>query len=261
MRRTTVRRTAVAASAVSLALLVSACGSDTKSEAKDEPKGKASQNAPAAAGGGKALSQAELEKLMLTEADLAGHKIIPTTAADQATAKAVTTDKAECKPLVEAMNLHGAGAPSATVTRKVMAGPQGPSLAPDASPEEKAKAALGALGTTITADTLGTHGDAKAAGEALAALKKAGADCAGGFTVIADGEKTKMTKVAPAAYTGGDEAVAFTLGLDVEGGGNAPTHLVAVRKGSTVATFYALSLTGQAQQPKAVVDAQVKKLG
>ncbi|MCD9144234.1 hypothetical protein [Streptomyces albireticuli] len=259
MRRTIVRRTAVTASAVSLALLVSACGSDNKSEAKDEPKGKASQSAPAA-GGGKALSKAELEKLMVTEADVPGHKVTEATAADLATAKAVSSDKAECKPLVEAMNLHGAGAPTATVTRKVMALPKSPSTAPDASPEDKAKAALGALGATITADTLGAHSDEKAAGEALAGLKKAGAACAGGFTVTADGDKTKMTKVAPADYTAGDEAVAFTLGLDVEGQ-TAPTHLVAVRKGSTVATFYALSLTGQAEQPKAVVDAQVKKLG
>ncbi|WP_424891265.1 hypothetical protein [Streptomyces sp. XH2] len=256
MRRTTVRRTAVAATAVSLALLVSACGGSGKSE-KDEPKDKASSSAPAAPSG-KGASQAELEKLVLTDADVPGRKVTEATAADLATAKGVSTDKAECKPLVDAMSLRSGGSPAATVIRKVL--PPAPSAAPGASDEDKMKAGLGALGGTITSDTLGSYGDAKAAGEVIAALKKSGADCAGGFTLVAGSDKTKFTKVAPADLSTGDEAVAFTLGMDLDGKAGT-THLVAVRKGATVATFYALSLTGQAEQPKAVVDAQVKKLG
>ncbi|QLE74050.1 hypothetical protein FGW37_22885 [Streptomyces rectiverticillatus] len=258
MRRSTVRRTALAASAMSLALLVSACGSDKSEGKKDEPKGQASAGAPTASAG-KAASQAELEKLVLAEADVPGHKVTEATAADLATAKGVTSDKAECKPLVDAMSLRSGGAPGAIVIRKVMAMPKSP--APDAAPEEKVKAGLGALSGTITSDTLGSYGDAKAAGEVIAALKKSGADCAGGFNLVAGADKTKFTKVAPADFAaGGDEAVSFTLNLDAEGT-TGTTHLVAVRKGSTVATFYALSLAGQAEQPKAVVEAQVKKLG
>ncbi|CAM5398093.1 hypothetical protein [Streptomyces abikoensis] len=256
MRRTTVRRTAVAASAVSLALLVSACGGSGKSE-KDEPKDKAPSSA-AAAPAGKAASQAELEKLVLTDADVPGRKVTEATPADLATAKGVTSDKAECKPLVDAMSLRSGGSPAATVIRKVL--PPAPSTAPDAAPEDKMKAGLGALSGTITSDTLGSYGDAKAAGEVMAALKKSGADCAGGFSLVSGSDKTKFTKVAPAAYTGGEEAVAFTLGMDVDGTPGV-THLIAVRKGSTIATFYALSLAGQAEQPKTVADAQVKKLG
>ncbi|MGK5733476.1 hypothetical protein [Streptomyces sp. URMC 124] len=257
MRRTTVRRTALAASAMSLALLVSACGSDKSDGKKDEPKGKASAGAPAASSG-KGASQAELEKLVLVDADVPGRKVTEATPADLATAKSVSTDKAECKPLVDSMSLRSGGSPAATVVRKVL--PPVPSAAPGAAPEDKMKAGLGALGGTITSDVLGSYGDAKAAGEVLATLKKSGADCAGGFNLVAGEDKTKYTKVVPADFTAGDEAVAFTLGMDAEGT-PATTHLVVVRKGATVATFYAFSLAGQGEQPKAVVEAQVKKLG
>ncbi|MEV6549998.1 hypothetical protein AB0M57_15015 [Streptomyces sp. NPDC051597] len=255
MRRTTVRRTALAASTLSLALLVSACGSDGSS-AKDEPKGKASSGAPAT-GGQKALSQGELDKLALTEADLKDHKVTKPTAADVASSKTVTTDKPACKPLNDVMSLRTVGAPAASAIRKVIAVPKGP--AAGASAEEKAKAGLAALGTTMTSDTLASY-DGTGAADALATLKKAGTDCAGGFSVIAEGDKSAITKVAPAAYTGGDEAAAYTLTADMDG---TPStfHLVAIRKGATLATFYAWSLAGKAEQPKAVIDAQMKKLG
>lgn len=255
MRRTTVRRTAFAVSTLSLVLLASACGSDGKSD-KEEPKGKSSASAPAAPAG-KALSQAEVDNVVLAEADLKDHKVAKASPADFATAKNITTDKAACKPLVDVMALRGAGTPGATATRKVMAMPKGPGA--NASAEEKAKAGLDALGATITADTVASY-NGQGAADALAALKKAGTDCAGGFTLIAGGDKTPFTKVAPASYTAGDEAVAFTLTADLDGQ-TGTAHLVAVRKGSTLATFYAQSLAGKAEQPKAVIDAQVKKLG
>lgn len=255
MRRTTVRRTAFAVSTLSLALLASACGSDGTA-AKDEPKGKTSASAPAAPAG-KALSQAEVDNLVLAEADLKDHKVAKATEADFATAKTVTTDKAACTPLVDVMALRGAGKPGATATRKVIAVPKGPGA--NASAEEKAKAGLDALGATVTADTVASY-NGQGAAEALAALKKAGTDCAGGFALIAGSDKTSFTKVAPASYTAGDEAVAFTLTADLDGE-TGTAHLVAVRKGSTLATFYAQSLAGKAEQPKAVIDAQVKKLG
>ncbi|MGW2560772.1 hypothetical protein ACWCXB_16315 [Streptomyces sp. NPDC001514] len=251
MRRTIVRRTAVSASAVSLALLVGACGSGDPA-AKDEPKG----GAPAASAA-KALSQAELDELILAEGDLQGHKFSKATAADIAAAKTVTSDKAECKPLVDVMALRAAGTPGATATRKIVAVPKAPDA--DASPEEKALAGLGALGATVTADTLGSY-DGEGAADAFAAIKKAGADCADGFALVAGAEKTNFTKVEPAAYTAGDEAVAFTITVDLDGE-TGVTHLVAVRKGGTLATFHAQSLAGKAEQPKTVIDAQVKKLG
>ena len=257
MRRITVRRTAVAASAVSLALLVSACGSEEPA-AKDEPKDKGASSAPAAPGANaKALSQAELDKLVLAESDLKDHKIVKPSAADEAASKGVTGDKAECKPLVDIMALRAPGGAAASVSRKIAAVAK--PLPAGASAEEKMKAGMGALGATVTVDTLGSYAG-KGAADAVAALKKAGADCAGGFTLNAGGDKTKVTKIEAAQYTAGDEAVAFTINVDLEGTAGVG-HLVSVRKGSTVATFYAQSLMGKAEQPKAVIDAQMKKLG
>lgn len=256
MRSTIVRRTAVAASAVSLALLVGACGSSDKKPAADassegKEKGKASASA------GKVLTKAELDKLMLVDGDLKDHKVTNASEADLASVKAATTDKAECKPLLDAMTLQSGGKPAATAVRKIMAMPAKP--AENASPEEKAKAGLNALGATITSDVLGSY-EGKGAQEALAKLTAAGKACTGGFTMIVGSDKTKITKVEPATFSGGDEAVAFTLTLDAEGAGNA-THVVASRKGSTLATLFAMSLAGKAEQPKAVADAQLGKLG
>ncbi|MEU5403945.1 hypothetical protein ABZ348_32215 [Streptomyces sp. NPDC005963] len=255
MRRITIRRTALAASAVSLALLVTACGSDEPA-AKDKAKSEESKGAPAAPAA-KALSQAELDKLMLTEADLANHKITPASKVDLAAAKGTTADKTECALLVDAMSLRAPGKPAASASRKIMGIPQDP--AKDASPEEKLKAAVDALSGTITSDVVGSY-DGQGATEAVAAIKKAGTDCAGGFTLNVPGDKVKISKVEPGAYTAGDEALAYAFTLDLEGKPST-AHLVAVRKGANVATFFAQSLAGSADQPKAIIDAQVKKLG
>ncbi|GAA2256072.1 lipoprotein [Streptomyces amakusaensis] len=260
MHRTAVRRTAVAVSALSLTMILGACSKDESASAKDEPKTKASTSAPAAAPEGadaKALSAAELEKLALAESDIPNHKISKATKADLAGAESASSDKAECEPLVAAMVARGSGEPAASAIRKIVAVPKSP--AADASAEEKAEAGLNAMGATITAATVSSY-EGKAAEEALAAVKKAGADCAGGFTLIVGADKTKVTKVETGSFTGGDEAVAFTLVMDL-GGQSATTHLVSARKGGTVADFYAMSLAGKAEQPKQVIEAQLKKLG
>ncbi|MFI2213898.1 hypothetical protein [Streptomyces sp. NPDC020141] len=256
MHRTAVRRTAVAASALSLTLVLSACGKDD-SPAKDESKDKTASSAPAAGSEGKALSQAELDKLALAKGDVEQHEISKATKADLAGTDGASTDKAECAPLADVMVARGTAKPSATSVVKIMAVPEAP--AEDASPEEKAEAGLSALGATITIDALSSY-EGKGAEEAIAAVKKAGADCAGGFTMITGAEKTKITKVETGSYTGGDEAVAYTFAMDL-GGESSTGHLVAVRKGGTVAAFYSMSLAGKAEQPKAVIDAQLKKLG
>ncbi|MGR8007542.1 hypothetical protein [Streptomyces hypolithicus] len=94
---------------------------------------------------------------------------------------------------------------------------------------------------------------------AFAALRDAGEACADGFTLIVGTDKMKITKVVPAAYSGGDQAVAYAVSVDLEGM-TGLSHLVAVRKGGTLASFYAHSLTGTTKQPTAVIDAQVAKL-
>ncbi|MGW0559474.1 hypothetical protein ACWDZ4_02295 [Streptomyces sp. NPDC003016] len=256
MRRTTVRRTVVTASALSLALLVGACGSDKSVDAA--PEGKGREGATAAEPTAKALSQAELDKLVLAGGDLKNHKVAKPSEVDLVAVKNATADKSECKPLVDAVALRSAGKPAATSARKITTVPRKP--AEDASPEEKLEAGLTGLGnTTLMSDTLGSY-EGEGAQDALAELRAAGGACAGGFTVTSGSDRTKYTEVAPAAYTGGDEAVAFTLTMDLEGEPST-SQLVTVRKGSTLVTFYAQSFTGKTEQPKAEIEAQLAKLG
>ncbi|MDJ0465254.1 hypothetical protein [Streptomyces sp. H27-C3] len=263
MRRTIARRTAVAVSALSLTLLVGACGADkAKDDAAAGDKGK---NGGSAA---KALSAAELDKIILAEKDLtAEHKITKATKVDQVAGKRAGTDKAECEPFIDVLAFRPMGTPGATAQRKLV--PMPAKAAKDATPEEKMKAAMDVLKGTITSDTIGSY-DGKGAEEAFAALRSAGEACAGGFilsdgTDMANKDNTKFTKVAAGpAYTGGDEALTYTLSFDMEGESGKETgshQVVAVRKGNTLAAFGVLGLTGKAEFPKAIIDAQVAKLG
>ncbi|MEU7010818.1 hypothetical protein [Streptomyces sp. NPDC046332] len=253
MRATALRRTAVAVSAVSLVFGVAACGGGGEGEdkGKDAPKGSASASAAPDA---KALSAGELEKLIVEQADLKGYQVQKGEAPDAAKPGDINTDKPACKPLAEAMSFIATGTPGASVHRKAieMPKPEGAT----ASPEE----ALGMLSAPVTSVTLGSY-DGGGAQEALASLKTAGAECAGGFTLIGGGEKTKITKVAPETVTAGEEALAFTVTTDVEGEAWV-SKLVAFRKGNTLASFSVISLGGTVKElPKPVIDAQAAKLG
>ncbi|MBT2402444.1 MULTISPECIES: hypothetical protein [unclassified Streptomyces] len=257
MRTALVRRTVLTASAVSLAVLATACGSDkgdTKADAKPSAGAAAASAAPAA----KAKTDAELGGLIVAQADLPDHQFKAATPAEATAGAGATSDKPACLPLVNAQSMTPFGKAGGVARTKVVGKPKEP--AADASPEEKMKAAMDALGTTATAVTLASY-DGKGAEEAFAGLKAAGTACAGGYTATQGGEAGKITKVAAGtAVTAGDEALAYTVEGDADGE-KFTTQLVVVRKGNTLATFSALSLTGTAEQPKAVIDAQAKKLG
>ncbi|MFJ8013104.1 hypothetical protein [Streptomyces sp. NPDC096339] len=256
MRTALVRRTVLTASAVSLALLATACGSDKADDKKADAKPSAAATSAAPAAKGK--TDGDLAKVLIGQADLADHTFKEASTTEAAAATTVTSDKAECKVLSQAQAFGVAGTPTGTARTKVIATPKAP--AEGASPEEKAKAAMGALGSTVTALTLASY-DGKGAEEAFTAAKTASQKCAGGYGVTQLGDTGKVTKVAPgAAVTGGDEALALTIESDVDGE-KATNQLVFVRKGNTVATFSSASISGTAEQPKAVIDAQAKKLG
>lgn len=248
MRTALVRRTVLTASAVSLALLATACGG----EKADKP----STGAPAtsAAPAAKAKTDAELGGVIVVQADLPDHVVKAATPAEIAAAGAASSDKPECLPLVKAQSMTPVGTAGGTARTKAVA--KGKAGA-DGSPE----AALGAaLGATATAVTLASY-EGKGAEEAFTTLKGAGTACAGGYTGSQAGDSLKITKVVPgASVTAGDEALAYTVVGDADGQ-QLGMELVIVRKGNTLATFSALSLAGTAEQPKAVIDAQVKKLG
>ncbi|MER7758848.1 hypothetical protein [Streptomyces sp. NPDC097619] len=256
MRSTLVRRSVMTASALSLALLATACGSDGgKEDAKgaDKPAEKSASSAPAAKG----KTDAELTPLLVTQADLKDHKVDSESAAALG-ASTSTADKTECTILAQVHGGEKYGAPTGVARTSVVPVPKQP--AADASPEDKLKAAMDALGGTVTAIGLNSY-DGKGAEEFAAAVKKAGTDCAAGFTVTSDGEKTKISSVKPApAPAGGDETLGLVLTMDVEGT-PTPMLLNLVRTGNTVATFSSLSLSGKSQAPTTVIETQLKKLG
>ncbi|MFE2010789.1 hypothetical protein [Streptomyces sp. NPDC059491] len=253
--RTSVRTAAVAATAVSLALLVTACGGG-KSDGKEAGGTAApSTSATAAAPPAKALSAAELDKLVVGTADLKGYQVQKADAEDVVTADKVTSDKAACVPIAHAMSFVSPGSAAATATRQVLAEPKKDA---SAAPED---AVLGALGVQMTAVTLGSY-DGQGAQSAFASVKAAGTECAGGFSVVHGAERTKVAKVAAESVTAGDEAVAFTVTTDMEGEPFV-SKLVVFRKGNALASFSTISFApgGVKELPTPVVEAQAAKLG
>ncbi|MEU8777833.1 hypothetical protein [Streptomyces sp. NPDC048606] len=259
MRSAVVRRSVLAASAVSLSLLVTACGSgDSKSDAKSDakPDAKASASAAPAA---KAKTAAELAPLLVTQADLPDHKIGADKSIDAAQSEKVTTDKAACQPLVELQSFKSAGTPAGTAHTGTTENSKAPSEG--ASVEEKLNAITDKLSATRTVVILSSY-EGKATEETLAAVKSAVTACAAGYTVTAGTEVTKVEKAAAStAVTAGDEAFAFNTTIDLKDGQKNTMEFVVVRKGNVLASFASVSGAGQAKQPKTVVEAQVKKLG
>ncbi|GLF99602.1 hypothetical protein [Streptomyces yaizuensis] len=245
MPRTAVRRTTVvAASLLSLALTLSAC---SEADSGKEDKGGAQKNA-------KEVPAAELAKLMLTKEDVPGHRFKQATAADLKQTAGEGAKDAKCAPIVDALTLRTGGKPSHEATQTITPEPKKPPK--DASPEEQMKAALG--GTTVQIGLVSLAGEGGA--DALAALEKAGQDCAGGFD-LKGADATKVKTVEKDGFSAGDESVSLLLTSDLDEKTTMKTYVVAVRKGSVVATFAALSLAGETQHPKALVEKQLAKLG
>ncbi|MDQ0405811.1 hypothetical protein OIE75_22860 [Streptomyces sp. NBC_01723] len=264
MRLTVIRRTALAASAAALALLVTACGSSDDGGG-DGSGGKASGDGKdaggAAASGAPALTAAELEKAALAQADVKNGKVTKVSAADDVAKDKVKGDKAECEPLAFAETGVPLGEPAAAVKRSWTEGPKKPSG--DAGTEE-------AIGAAFDLDkalvTLATYDDGGAEA-VLKDVKEAAGTCAGGFTFTAMGEPAKIAKVAQGEATGGaDEAVAMTMTMVGEDGDEFPVKVSVTRKGSTVATFTVLNLAAAGTGkdfpfPTEISDAQLAKLG
>ncbi|MFF3557400.1 sensor domain-containing protein [Streptomyces tsukubensis] len=255
MQTAIVRRGAVAASAVSLALLLAACGGEdgTKDSKVDKAGGEGTkQSAPA-------KSQAELDKLIVAQTDLKGHSVKTPLPAELKDATTAAVDKNECATLNEVLVIGAPGAEGALAARQTSRTP-GSEPATGTS-DEKAQAALEALkSASINLLTLGSYADADAAGKAMADLKKSAESCASGFTNTVTTEKTKFTKIAPGSYKGGDEALAYTVTAET-GEGPVETELVVVRKGTEIFSAHTVSMSGKAAQPLDILEAQLKKLG
>lgn len=258
MRPTAIRRTAVAATVMSLALLTAACGSDSDA-GKDNGKAADSASAKPADKGAdstaKALTAAELEKVSLAEGDVKDHKVAKGTPADAIEGDAVTVDKAACDVFADVLMGAKAGKPAASTQRKVAGLPK--------KSEDPEKMLEAMMNVTTTLTTLQAY-DGKGADEALAGLRTAATDCASGFTLTAAGAKQKVTKIAEVPVKGGEEAVAWTVAIEAEGVKSA-MKLIQIRQGTTLASLTSLNLGvaaegGDFELPTAVIDAQAAKL-
>ncbi|MCX5376470.1 hypothetical protein [Streptomyces sp. NBC_00091] len=247
---------------MSLSLLATACGSgDTGSKdgSGADAKTAAKPSAPARTG----KSAAELAPLLVNQADLPQYKVEADSPKGDP-ARKVESDKPACKPLVQLQGLVPISTPSGTPSGTVVASvsEKRKPVGEGATLEEQLDALKDTAGVSGTSVVLDSY-DAKGAQEAFASLKDASTACAGGYTSVDGAKTTKVQKVLPSAQiTAGDESLAFQLVLELAGGAKGSMQFVVVRKGGTLATFEGLSVIGEAAQPpKAVVEAQSKKLG
>ncbi|MFF5333798.1 hypothetical protein [Streptomyces sp. NPDC013181] len=266
MRPTAIRRTAVAATVMSLALFTAACGSDGDDKDSGKAAGSSAKPSEKAVDKGadqpaaKVLTAAELEAVSLKQGDVAGHKVTKAGAADKIDAKDVTADKAACDVVADLLMGAKAGEPAASTQRKVISEPKA-DAAKDSEDIDEAFNAAFDITTTMT--TLAAY-EGKGAEETLASLRTAATDCASGFTITAAGEKQKVAKIEEAQVKGGEEAAAWTVTIKTDDG-NMALKLVALRQGTTLASFSAMNLAAAGSGkdfdlPTAVVDAQAKKL-
>lgn len=251
----------LAVSALSLAL-VTGCSAGGS---KDSGGGKGTAAAKPAA---KALSAAELKRLILAQGEVPGYKVEPVQGGTPARSKVKAAD-AQCDPLLRVMTGIAPGDPAAETNRMVQQVKKAPTdkatsmddLA-DGKFEDSLKDSMD-IDTTVV--VLSSY-DGDGAQQALRSVSGATKACAGGFTGDQAGDKAKFTKVAEEKSSDtGDESVAFAATSDMEDGDTAPVHVEVVRHGNNVATYMTVNLGAMMTQkaytvPAAVVKAQATKL-
>ncbi|MEU3691577.1 hypothetical protein [Streptomyces narbonensis] len=257
MRSVRLRRPVIAVTALSLALVVTACGEAQKEAGQGKGVGKESTpsasapSATSAPSSAKGLTQAELDEAIVAPADLKGHKV--KIHGGQISSSAVTVDKEECKPIADALFAVPHHLATASAQVEAIEVPKGAS----AASEDVLKNGLGAPLTDLTLSSY----DGNNFQQALAEVKASAAACADGFSVTVVDQTTKVLSVVPAQVSVGDESWAWTLDLGWRGGPHG-TSVVVFRKGSAVATASTTSRTpsGTRGMPKALLDVQAAKL-
>ncbi|MFI8229544.1 hypothetical protein ACIGDI_11980 [Streptomyces sp. NPDC085900] len=253
----------VTVSALSLAL-VTGCGGDSGSGSSD------AEGSPSTAAA-KAYTAAELRKLVVTAQDLDGYdvKSADTGGKFAASKDQVTVTDAECAPLAYVLTGFAPGDDeNAYVNRMVTQKSEKPSSTStsDESLEDLEKSLKDIMGSTMTIVSLSSY-DGAGAARTMKSVSDAVAGCAGGFTIAARGQDTqKFTKVVAEKSSGtGEQSVAFEVSGKVEGD-TQTVHGEVVRHGSTIATYYSISLAALAGEkseysvPADVIKAQAAKL-
>ncbi|KOV94537.1 hypothetical protein [Streptomyces sp. NRRL B-3648] len=255
-RSSGVRLCATAAvSALSLAL-ATGCGGEG---AKDSGNGSGKDAAKPAA---KALSAAELQKLIIAQGDVPGHKVgaVEGGVPDKSKVKAGDT---RCEPVLRAFTGIAPGDPAAHTSRMATEekkAPTGDATSPEGLENGKFEDALGkSMDLDVTVVTLASY-DGDGAEQGLKAVSDAVKACAGGFSGEQAGEKGKFTKVAEEKSSGtGDASVAFTGTNDAGKDGTLPLHAEVVRHGSTLAVYTTINIGAMMSKKTYTVSAPVVK--
>ncbi|MEU9035945.1 hypothetical protein AB0D45_13755 [Streptomyces sp. NPDC048352] len=249
------RAAALGASAVSgltLALLATGCGTARPGlvleivPAAESPSG-------AAEHASKGRAHELPSRLILAPGDLADHKVSP----EGADGAPVSVDRPECRELAYAATGYLPAGRTGWAKASVVAVPA--PLPQDAPEPQKRAAALDAASSTVTVVTLGSYAGDTAGGH-FAGVRAAGEACGTGYSVTANGETVRVTRVLAHAAHGGDEALAYTVEAERDGEQYA-TELMVVRKGGTLANLVAGRASGAAELAAPVVEAQLRKLG
>ncbi|MGW2713519.1 hypothetical protein ACWC4J_31770 [Streptomyces sp. NPDC001356] len=256
-RSSGVRLCATAAvSALSLAL-VTGCGDGG---AKDSGDAKGPDAAKPAA---KALSAAELKKLILAKGEVPGYEVGPVEGGIPDRAK-VTSDDAECRPVLQVFTGIAPGEPAADTSRMATEDkkkdPTDDATSLDDLADGKFEDAINkSMDLDVTVVTLASY-DGDGAERALKSVSDAVKACAGGFSGVQDGQKGKFTKVAEEKSSGtGDASVAFTATNDAGEDGAMPLHAEVVRHGNTLATYTTINIGAMMSKKAYTVSAPVVK--
>jgi hypothetical protein len=231
------QRALLAASVVAALGLTAACGGngggdDAKASSKETSQ---SKETAAAEAGAKALTAAQLDKAVVTSAELKGYKIDKMSGADMPS-EIVPADPAECQPLADMFMFSTQPKAQARIGRTLT------------GPDE--------LDATVTSLALLAHEQADAE-KIMAGLRTAAEKCTG--YEHAD-YKYSGVKVLDAPDAG-DEAVAYKVTGDIDGD-TVPMAFTVVRSGPTVVAFYAMNMldADKTKVPAEVIDAQLAKL-
>lgn len=256
---------AAAVSVLSLAL-ITGCGGDS-----DDSKGSGSADSSSPTSAAKALSAAELEKRIISAQDVDGYEVKSADSGGRfaASKDQVSVADAKCEPIAYVLTGFAPGDESAYVDRMVTEKTSKPTST--GSTDEDLDAIEDSLkdimGSTMTVVSLSSY-DGGGAERTMRSVSDAVAGCTGGFTVSAKGQETqKFTGVAEEKAGGtGDESVAFSVTGKAEGD-TTTVHGEVVRHGSTVATYYSISLAALAGKqdkysiPAEIIKAQAARLG
>jgi hypothetical protein len=255
MKRSALSRPGVAVVASTLALaLATGCSDSGSDSGSGSGSGDKATDGKGAAAAVKALSDAELKKLIVGKGDLAGYRFA---AADQSerfasSKEEITVVDEKCAPLAYVLTGFAPGDSTAYVNTMATPVEAKPSASSTKSMEDMTEKELDealnsitdTLGGTVTIVSLSSY-EGDGAQKAMSSVSDAVKGCAGGFKATSKGAKDdpqKFTKVeAEKASGSGDESVAFAVTGEADGD-KIVVHAEAVRHGGTVATYYSLNL-------------------